>query len=42
MTRRSLIAIAFARPSLKITKLELIPVRVTERTAGRRSEGGTT
>lgn len=32
MTRRSLFALAFAKPSLKITKLELIPVRVTERT----------
>ena len=32
MTRRSLLALAFSRPSLKITKLELIPVRVTERT----------
>ena len=32
MTRRSLLALAFSRPSLKITKLELIPVRATERT----------
>ena len=32
MTRRSLMALAFARPSLKINKLELIPIRATERT----------
>lgn len=32
MTRRSLIALAFSRPKLKVTKLELIPVRATERT----------
>ena len=32
MTRRSLLAFAFAKPQLKINKLELIPVRATERT----------
>lgn len=32
MTRRSLLALAYARPKLKVTKLELIPVRATERT----------
>ena len=32
MTRRSLLALAFSRPNLKVTKLELIPVRATERT----------
>ncbi len=32
MTRRSLMAFAFSRPRLKVTKLELVPIRATERT----------
>ena len=32
MTRRSLLALAFSRPQLKVTKIELIPVRATGRT----------
>ncbi len=32
LSRRSLLAYAFARPQVKVTRLELIPVRATERT----------